>query len=301
MNISSSTGYTTSAVNTGEMLNRGLEIEMKATPVSTANLVWDLNINYAYWYNEVLSLLPGINEINIGTDVFAIVGKPFPTMRTTSFLKDPQGRVIVDGESGMPTTDTQLWERGQTVPKHLIGVQTNLSWKGFTLAGSADYRGGHVFYTELYRDLLFTGIGALSASNGRERFVFPNSSINTGTTSEPVYVPNTNIQTSDGGVAWWTNTMRGTHYYGVCSADIWKIRELSLTYNLPASILSYTNDLVKELRIGFVGRNLFMFMPKNNIYADPEFSNTTGNAVGVSDSNQTPAARSYGFNITLTF
>ncbi len=63
MNISSSTGYTTSAVNTGEMLNRGLEIELKATPVSTANLVWDLNINYAYWYNEVLSLLPGINEI----------------------------------------------------------------------------------------------------------------------------------------------------------------------------------------------------------------------------------------------
>ncbi len=37
MSISSSTGFTTSAVNTGEMLNRGVEVELKATPVSTAN------------------------------------------------------------------------------------------------------------------------------------------------------------------------------------------------------------------------------------------------------------------------
>ncbi len=69
----------------------------------------------------------------------------------------------------------------------------------------------------------------------------------------------------------------------VFSADIWKIRELSLTYDVPASVLSYTNNLLKDLRIGFVGRNLFMFMPKNNIYSDPEFSNTTGNAVGIND------------------
>ncbi len=95
--------------------------------------------------------------------------------------------------------------------------------------------------------------------------------------------------------------MRGMNYYGVCSADIWKIRELSLTYSVPASVLSYTKNLVKDLKIGFVGRNLFMFMPKNNIYSDPEFANTTGNAVGINDSGQTPASRSYGFNITLTF
>jgi hypothetical protein len=59
--------------------------------------------------------------------------------------------------------------------------------------------------------------------------------------------------------------------------------------------------VVKGFKVGFVGRNLFMFMPKNNIYADPEFSTGTGNAVGLTDSGQTPATRSYGFNITVTF
>jgi TonB-linked SusC/RagA family outer membrane protein len=298
MSISNTTGYTSSAINTGEMLNRGLEVEVKSTPVQTANLRWDLNVNYAYWYNKVLSLAGDLTEISLGNYAYAIVGQPYPTMKTQQFLRDPQGRVIVDKVTGTPSADPNLVIRGQTVPKHLIGVQTNLSWKNLSFAASADYRGGHIFLSGLYDNLLFTGIGKLSAANGRERYVFPNSSYSDGAGG---YVANTNVTTTDGGVAWWTNTMRPMVYYGVNSAAIWKIREMSLTYDMPASILKFTNGVVKGLKIGLVGRNLFMFMPKNNIYSDPEFSNTTGNAVGYSDSGQTPAARSYGFNITVTF
>jgi hypothetical protein len=95
--------------------------------------------------------------------------------------------------------------------------------------------------------------------------------------------------------------MRSLSYYAVNSADVWKIRELSLSYDVPSSALGFTKNTVKGLRIGFVGRNLFMFLPKNNIYTDPEFNDGSGNAVGYSTSNQTPATRSYGFNVTLTF
>jgi hypothetical protein len=99
--------------------------------------------------------------------------------------------------------------------------------------------------------------------------------------------------------------MRSLSYYSVVSADAWKIREISLTYDVPATVFAFTNNTVKGLKIGLVGRNLFMFLAKNNIYADPEFnqygSGTNLNAVGYSDSNQTPATRSYGFNVTLTF
>ena len=298
MSISSATGYTTSKINTGEMLNKGAEIELKTTPVSVGDWRWDLNVNYAYWYNEVVSLAGDLKEISLGNTVYAIVGMPYPTIKVTQFARDPQGRVIVDGTTGTPSIDPVTIPRGQTVPKHLIGVQTNLSWKNFTFAASADYRGGHVVRASLYYDLLFTGIGKLSAVNGRERFVFPNSVISNGSGG---YVENTNVTTQDGNVAWWTNTMRSLSYYSVVSADVWKIRELSLTYDVPASVFAFTNNTIKGFKVGFVGRNLFWFTPKNNIYADPEFSNTTGNAVGITDSNQTPAARSYGFNLTVTF
>jgi TonB-linked SusC/RagA family outer membrane protein len=301
MNVSRATGYETSKINSGEMLNRGFEFELKATPVSNSDWQWDVSLNYAHWYSEVLSLAGELTEISLGGAVYAIVGKAYPYNKVTRFYQDPQGRVIVDAVTGMPSIDPLTYPRGQTTPKHLIGLQTSLRWKGFTFAGSADYRGGAVFRTDLYYDLLFTGIGALSASNGRERFVFPNSVINTGTAENPVYVPNTNITVLEGSVAFWTNTMRNLSYYSVNSADVWKIRELSLSYDVPSSALAFANNTIAGVRIGFVGRNLFMFLPKNNIYTDPEFNDGSGNAVGYSTSSQTPATRSYGFNVTLTF
>jgi hypothetical protein len=258
-----------------------------------------VNFNYSYWYNEVLSLAGDLQEILIGnTAIYAIVGQPYPAMKVTQFARDPEGRTIVDAKSGTPSIDPLTYYRGQTAPKHLIGIQTNLSYKNFTFAASADYRGGAVFRANIYYDLLFTGIGELSAANGRERFVFPNSSISDGAGG---YVPNTNVTVQEGGVAWWTNTMRSLSYYSVNSADVWKIRELSLAYDVPASTFAFTNNVIKGARIGIVGRNLLMFLPKNNIYTDPEFNAGSGNAVGFTDSGQTPATRSYGFNVTLTF
>ncbi|MBN2633174.1 MAG: SusC/RagA family TonB-linked outer membrane protein [Bacteroidales bacterium] len=301
MNISRATGYEASKINSGEMLNRGFEFELKATPVSNSDWQWDISANYAYWYSKVLSLAGDLTEISLGNTIYAIKDMPYPYIKVTRFYQDPQGRVIVDAKTGMPSIDPLTYGRGQTTPKHLIGLQTTLRYKGFTFSGSADYRGGALFRTNLYYDLLFTGIGSLAASNGRERFVFPNSVINTGTADNPVYVPNTNITVQEGGVAWWTNTMRSLSYYAVNSADVWKIRELSLSYDVPSSALSFANNNIAGVRIGFVGRNLFMFLPKNNIYTDPEFNSGTGNAVGYSTSSQTPATRSYGFNVTLTF
>lgn len=303
MSISNATGFSSQKINSGEMMNRGLEVELKTTPVQSAYLKWDVNINYAYWYNEVLSLAGGQSELYLGSNnVYAIVGEAYPTMKVQQFYRDPQGRVIVDAVTGMPSYDPLNIIRGQTTPKHLIGIQTNLTWKGFTLAGSADYRGGAVFRPAgLYDGLLFTGVGELSVANGRERFVFPNSVINTGTAEDPVYVENTSVTTQDGGVSWWTSTMRPLSYYSVVSGDVWKIRELSLTYQIPMSSLAFTKNVVKALSIGFVGRNLFMFLPENNLYTDPEFNNTTGNAVGQSDRSQTPPTRSYGLNLTVTF
>jgi TonB-linked SusC/RagA family outer membrane protein len=302
MSISRASGYSSSKINSGEMLNKGIEVEFKTTPVVTNNLRWDVNFNYSYWYNKVVSLAGDLQEILIGnTAVYAIVGLPYPTIKVTQFARDPEGHTIVDAVSGTPSIDPLTIARGQSSPKHLIGVQTNLSWKNFTFAASADYRGGAVFRANIYYDLLFTGIGDLSAANGRERFVFPNSVINTGTAANPVYVPNTNITVQEGGVAWWTNTMRSLSYYAVNSADVWKIREMSLIYDVPASVFAFTKNTIKGFRVGLVGRNLFMFLPKNNIYADPEFNAGTGNAVGFTNSDQTPATRSYGFNVTLTF
>ena len=51
---------------------------------------------------------------------------------------------------------------------------------------------------------------------------------------------------------------------------------------MPAKWFGFTKNAIKGAKFTLSGRNLFMFLPKTNEWTDPEFSNTTGNAQGVS-------------------
>jgi len=299
--IAYSSGYSSMNINAGEMVNKGFELELKTVPVISGTIRWDVNLNYAYWYNEVVSLTPEFDELSLGNYVYAIVGQPYPVNKWSDFVRDPEGRVIVDAKTGLPTKSTDLPIGGQTVPKHLFGIQTYLKYKGFSVGASAEYRGGHIARSGTSSDMMFTGISDITAWAGRERFVYPNSVINTGTTADPVYVPNTNVTTNDGNVDFYTQTYRSISRAFVHNAAFWKIRELNIYYDVPAKYLSYAGGVFKGAKVGFVGRNLFMFLPKSNMYGDPEVNSGSGNAVGYSPSGAIPPARSYGFNIALTF
>ncbi|TFH39758.1 MAG: TonB-dependent receptor [Bacteroidia bacterium] len=299
--IAYSSGYSSMYVNAGEMVNKGFEAELKFVPVFNSTIRWDVNVNYAYWFNEVVSLTPEFDELSLGNYVYAIVGQPYPVNKWSDFERDPQGRVIVDAKTGLPTKSTDLFISGQTVPKHLLGLQTYLKYKGFTLGVNAEYRGGHVARIGTAHDMMFTGISDITSWAGRERFVYPNSVINTGTAENPVYVENTNITTNDGNVDFWTQTYRGISRPGVVNAAFWKIRELAVYYDVPENYLAYAGGFVKGVKVGFIGRNLFMFLPESNMYGDPEVNSGSGNAVGYAPGGAIPPSRSYGFNITLTF
>jgi len=296
-----SSGYSSMYVNAGEMTNSGIELELGLVPISTINFRWDVNINYANWKSKVVSLTDEFEELYLGNFVYAIEGQPYPVNKASDFNRDPQGRVIVDAKTGLPTKSTDLVVTGQTTPKHLLGLQTYLRYKGITAGVSAEYRGGLVLRSGPGRDMMFPGISALSASAGRERFIFPNSVINTGTTEEPVYVENTNITTNDGNVDFWTQTYRGVSRPFVVNGAFWKIREVSLYYEVPERLLSSgTKGFIKGVKAGFVGRNLFMFLPKTNMYGDPEANNGNSNAVGYAPPAAIPPSKSIGFNVTIT-
>jgi len=309
--VAYSSGYNSMYINAGEMKNSGFEIELGLVPVSTKDLRWDFNINYAYWKSEVVSLTDELTELQIGNtanDVFAITGQPYPVNKAEDFVRVTDksspyyGRVIVDGQTGLPTESTELVITNQTVPKHILGIQTYLRWKNFTAGISAEYRGGHVVQSGPGYDMMFPGIDVVSASAGRERFVFPNSVINVGTTDNPEYVENTNVTTNDGNVDFWTQTYRSVSRPFIVNAAFWKIREVSLYYDVPSNIIqNYTGGFVKGVKAGFVGRNLWTWLPKSNVYGDPEANNGSGNDVGYSPTSAIPPTKSYGFNVTVSF
>ena len=299
---SSSTGYPSALLNAADFTNKGLEFDLKLTPlVKIGALSADVKLNYTHQSNQVNKIVDGVNELGIGNGNYIIVGESAYTFKLTDYLRDPSGRVIVDAATGYPTVDPVVKKFGQTLPSDIFGATITLTYKNITLSAVADYRTGNEIYNGLGSSMDFSGISYRSGQNGRQPFVFPNSVIQTtDANGNAVYTPNTSTYTLSGGYNFWSqsrNTSANSNY--LCNGAFAKLRELSLTYTMPSSLFS--NKGIKGMTFSISGRNLLTWLPKTNEWTDPEFSNTTGNAQGVNGLGNTPPTRIFGANITLQF
>jgi TonB-linked SusC/RagA family outer membrane protein len=298
--ISYATGYSSVYINAGELQTKGIETDFKLTPfLNFGDFDWNLTINYTYQTSEVLSILPGLDQLAIGDVSYAVVGQQFPSIMVSDVERDPQGHIIVDPSTGYPIKAPALKNVGHGNPNHLLGITNSFNYKGLNLNIVAEYRTGNVINNAVGSQLDFTGATWHTAQNGRESFVVPNSVIET---SPGVFAPNTDVVVKNAGHLFWTNSdytaVQSTY---VTSAAFWKLREVSLSYDIP--VKNILGGKIQAAQIGVVGRNLIMLRPKTNMWTDPEFNNENGtsNAVGNTDYNQTPPTRVYGFSVKLTF
>jgi hypothetical protein len=79
-------------------------------------------VNYTNQQNEVTSLVDGVNELGIGNFNYVIVGQSAYMFKLIDYVRDDQGHVIVDKESGMPTQDPNLRMFGTTSPTDFLGM-----------------------------------------------------------------------------------------------------------------------------------------------------------------------------------
>ncbi|MFM7854451.1 MAG: SusC/RagA family TonB-linked outer membrane protein, partial [Flammeovirgaceae bacterium] len=97
-----------------------------------------------------------------------------------------------------------------------------------------------------------------------------------------------------------------SRYYAAEEANIMsrtyaKLREVTLSYNFPASLLK--SSFIRAASVSLVGRNLLYFADKSDMDID-QFVNYSVQSSGVPDAYatlQSPSLRRYGFNINLTF
>jgi TonB-linked SusC/RagA family outer membrane protein len=308
--VSSASGYTRLLQNAGEVKNRGVEADLNIIPVRLENgFTVTVGGNFNYNNNEVVTLPNGDLPLTTGgnAQLYAIAGLPYPSLQGSHYDRTADGLVkmstITDPFTGatryVPVKASGNINFGNTQPKYKYGFNASVAYKGLTLAGQGELRTGYVIYNTIGENLDFTGAGQRSAQYGRQDFIFPNSAISTdgGTT----YVPNTTGLTP-GGAEFWANTSYNTSVAEnyVTSGSFFKIRELSLSYALPAVLLEKTG-FVKGLSLNVYGRNIFTWVPKENIYTDPEFSFSNSNAVGINTFLQTPPTKFYGASLSATF
>jgi len=306
--LPSSSGYEKLLTNVGEVENKGLEVYARVTPIETSS---GLSVTFLGSYslnrNKVISLSEGSDLMILSSltnsRIVAKVGSPFPYLQATEYTRTDDGKIIVDAITGFPKTDGTYHDVGTTSNPHNLGVSTEIRFRNWRLAGTAEYRSGHYIYNSITTSFDFSGAGIRTAWYDRYRFVVPNSVYedpeNAGT-----YIPNTNITTATGGADFWTNGTRNTgigeNYTN--SAAFWKIREISLRYDIPSSLLSKVG-FIKDAYVSVQGRNLFIWTPETNLYTDPEYSSNgpESNAIGFTNINLTPPARYVGGTLSLTF
>lgn len=303
--ISRATGYSAYRQNTGAVTNTGVEVMAHWTPIRTKDLSVTIGGNYTYLDNKVKEMAADLKNLALSSggqvQSYAIEGMPFPVLRGTDYLRDPEGRVIVDAITGYPVGREDGVIFGNSNPKHRTGLDLEVRYKGFRLWALAEYRGGFYVFHNGGTDMDFSGSSSRTTMYNRERFVFPNSSVEV----EPgKFIANKTIQVRDGGGGFWAdndggyNRAVGSNY--ITKGDYWKVREISLSYDIPKSYLNKMK-FVKAATISVQGRNLFLFTPESNIYTDPEYNFSDGNAIGITTLGQTPPSRYFGGTISLSF
>jgi TonB-linked SusC/RagA family outer membrane protein len=307
--ISSATGYTSKLLNAAKLKNWGAEVEARGTIFRNKDWTIDLNANYTFNDNEVKALFGGLTSVQLNSPgsqafVFAELGKPFPLLKTTYYAIDSAtGKTIIDPADGWPIMGNGLKTQGVTTPKHQLGVGARISWKNFTATANAEYRSGNFIYHDLAQDMGFTGSGQATNLYHRQQFIWPNSTYFDGSK----YVNNTSIPVQDylaiyqgwGDYGFSRGTLTNGDFY-TTSAAFWKIRDISLSYQFPQSVVNRLK-VVKGMNLSVFGRNMFTWLPKENMYTDPEFSTTNGNGIGINNSFNTPPVRQYGATLNVNF
>jgi hypothetical protein len=219
-------------------------------------------------------------------------------LKTTGYYyaTDGSGARRVSPTTGYPVQNTALTERGSTLPRHMVGLGSSFTYSDFRLSFNFEYRGGNVIYSDLGRQMTFTGSGAWTSN--RTEQIYPNSYYIDPTTGADV--KNNSVYVREPEYALWVNNYRLIAENFVTPGWFIKLRDLNLSYNIPASLVK-KSKIFSGANVALYGRNLFTIVDKKNQFTDPEFSYTSGNGLGISNTLQTPPVRQYGFNVNFVF
>jgi hypothetical protein len=304
--IPHSSGYGTFVRNLGKISNKGIELGLTVTPIRTDDFNWDIRYTFSNNKNEVLELYEGLEEVSLiafgGVSYVATVGEPLGTFRGNDYLRTADGKLIV-GTTGLPLGSTQKITYGNSQPKYLMGLFNDFNYKGVNFSFGFDYRKGGLMYSYTQRLTQFVGNSENTLYNDRNPFVVPNSVVQTGTNGDgtPIYSENlVPVDVNDIYTYWQPNTNPGierTHFF---DRTYLKLREVTLGYNLPTSIVGRTP--FSGVNISLVGRNLLLWTPEENRLIDPE-TTTFGNDIGgdFGEYGGGPTVRSLGASLRVSF
>ncbi|MCB2407496.1 SusC/RagA family TonB-linked outer membrane protein [Hymenobacter sp. BT178] len=312
--LPSATGYGVLITNFGEISNKGVELAATVIPVDLGGFRWSSTFNFTHNKNMVESLTDGLDLLVIdpgfGSGLVQPIlqpGQPYGALYGSNVDRDDQGNVLIDPTTGrmIPALDPKII--GNPNPQFLMGFINQFSYKGITLNTLIDYRkGGSIYSTTLQQEL---GRGVTRDTEDRDQLLVIKGVQGNPSTHQPIRdtngntIPNnTAISLNDYYFGVGSAAINGTAEQSIYDATTVRLREITLGYDLPKSLLQKTP--FGSINVSVSGRNLWWYSPNIPKYTnfDPETStfNSGSNVQGIEYTN-TPSVRRYGINLRVNF
>lgn len=294
LTVSSGTGYTSKVINAGRIDNTGYEVQLGLVPIKSTDFTWSIDANWSKNKNEVVELYPGVdnyllNSFQGGVSINARIGQPWGTLVGSDYVY-LNGQRVIDPETGVYAMEANKII-GNTTPDWIGGIRNSFNYKGFSLSFLIDIRkGGDIFSTDMYYGM-DTGLYKETAiGNYRDQNVILPGVLPDGTPN------NIELSQQTTGSNYGYETQPASEF--VYDGSYVKLREASIGYSLPKSLLSGT--FLREAKISLVGRNLWI-IHKNLPYADPEATVGGGIRSYGWSIGSLPTTRDIGVNVTFKF
>ncbi|HCD52286.1 MAG TPA: SusC/RagA family TonB-linked outer membrane protein [Balneolaceae bacterium] len=320
LTVSGASGYSTAYINAGEFTTTGLETQFGISAVRSQDLNVDFTINWAKSYSVIDKLHPDlkvkeIEDAYFGVSLYAVEGEEWGLAQAEGYYGynyHENGKpIIVDGHYDLVLNK----ELGNILPDWTGGFRTDINYKNFTFGAFIDFQKGGQFYSISKMFNNYSGLGIETVGNNTLGNPVRDPVLDSGG-NEVLYVALDQAGAGSGGELVSGVDVDGNpvqYLYDAVShhanmfynkeewmfdASYVKLREISVSYNLPQRMLS--NVPVRRASVSVSMKNaLLLYASTDGV--DPSIIQNGTTGFSFWEGGGLPGTRSLGFSVNLSF
>ncbi|MEQ6119956.1 SusC/RagA family TonB-linked outer membrane protein [Reichenbachiella sp. MALMAid0571] len=329
--LAGTSGFSSIKLNAGNVKNSGYEVLIRATPVLTNSMRWNVTFTTANTFSKIVKLHDAIKEKIVSSysgKVFvkAVEGERIGDIHGYAVKTDDNGNRIVSTDGASYVLDNKETTKiGNVFPDFIGGMSSDFSFKGFSVMVGLDYSFGSTMYSQTNQWLMAGGTGLASLKNRDEangglayysdsegQNIAISHSAAQGPDGEPVYhdgiiLPGV-VDDGTGNYVKNTNIASVADYYGTfitwagealnaqdlsLKNDYIKVREFAISYKVPKVVVDKLR--LRSVELGAFARNLF-YLHRTVPNLDAESYIGTNQYY---EASPFPSLRSYGVKIKM--
>lgn len=281
--VDAATGYSEMLTNAGKMQTKSHELSLNFAILEAKDYDLNLGINFTRINNKVIELAPGVESIMLGgfvePQIRAQAGYKYPNIYGNAFKRDEAGNLIL--LNGLPQASGAMQNLGDCSPDFTTGITLGGRYKRVSLSTTWSWQQGGKMYHGTNMTMNYFGATKESLPYHEGNMVAEGIDEATGEKNA------VEVSKQDYWMSYYDVTESGIY-----STSFLKLRDLTLTYQLP-------KFCGIDLSVYGFARNILLWADLPNF--DPESSQGNNNMSGYFERFSVPNTSSFGGGLTATF